>query len=86
MSGPEGKETGRMRKAQMEKPQGLISQRAGPAMWAEVVLPLLSPVQNPGLFLTIGKKQYSVQQWNKENPNRCRLTGEKSVPRSSADA
>jgi hypothetical protein len=32
------------------KSQGHINQRADPEVWAEVVLLLLSPIQNPGAF------------------------------------
>lgn len=46
-SGPGGKEAGRVNLAG-KAPGPHQSEGADPAVWAEVVLPLLSPVQNPG--------------------------------------
>lgn len=51
-SGPVGKEAGRVRETLLEKSQGHISQRTGPAVWSEVVLPLLSPIQDPKGFFS----------------------------------
>lgn len=71
-SRPVGKEAGSIRETLLEKPEGHISQRADPAVWAEAVLPC-SAQYKTGFFFSQHRKETNGTQTVNKNSNLCRI-------------